>query len=183
MSEHAPQHEKHEEFTATPEAEETVHHKASPEHQPRHEKLAPVPELAQKAKEEAVAGKELPTHEKANKQPSDQYVSKELKQQSWNRVIKHVQKQLSGPQRAFSKTIHQPVVDAVSRVGGNTVARPSGVLMGGICAFAGSTFFLYMAKHYGFTYNYLLFLLFFVGGFAVGLVLEMIMFVFRRNKA
>ncbi len=183
MSEHAPKHEKHEQFTATPEAQEAVHHKAAPEHQPRHEKLAPVAELAKKADEEAALGKELPIHEKAGTQPSDLYVTKELKQLSWVRAITRVRKQLPLPEKMLSKAIHQPTVEAVSKVAGQTVARPSGILMGGLCAFLGSSFFLLMAKYYGFRYNYLMFVLFFAGGFAVGLILELVFSVFRRRKA
>ncbi len=182
MSEHIPQQEKHEQFKATPEAEEAVHHKANPEHQPRHEKLAPVNELAQQAKEEAVAGKEMPVHEKAGAAESPLLVSKELHQQTWSRALTRIRKQLPLPEKALSKVIHQPTVDAVSRVGSKTVARPSGVLSGAICAFIGSSALLWMAKHYGFTYNYLLFALFFVGGFAIGLALEALAKLFLPQK-
>lgn len=184
MSEHAPKH--HEHFTAPKEAEhEAHHHKAHPEHEPRHEKkeLAPVEQLAEAAKEEAVAGKELPIHEKASHEESPLLVTRELKQMSWDRTMVRVRKQLSAPNRVLSKVIHQPAVNAVSEVGAKTVARPSGLLFGGICAFVGSSFFLYFAKHYGFRYNYLMFALFFVGGFFLGLVLELVTWPLRRKKA
>ncbi|MEO5627303.1 MAG: hypothetical protein ABIQ89_00210 [Candidatus Saccharimonadales bacterium] len=183
MSE-VPKNQEH--FTAPKggEQQEAVHHKANPEHEPRHEKkeLAPVPELASKAKEEAVVGKELVSHEKSAPEPSQLYVNKELKQQTWNRTMTRVRKHLSTPNRAFSKVIHQPVVDAASRVGEKTVARPSGLLMGSIFAFLGSCFFLWMSKHYGFRYNYLVFFLLFVGGFGLGIVVEMLAYIVRRKK-
>lgn len=174
----------HERFTAPKGAEhEAVHHKAAPEHEPRHEKkeLAPVQQLERQAKEEAIAGKELVSHEKTAPE-SPLYVQRELKENTWNRTMTRVRKKLPAPSRAFSKVVHQPVVDAVSRASENTVARPSGLLMGGIFAFLGSSFFLWMAKHYGFEYNYLLFFMFFVGGFLAGLIVEMLLYVFRRKK-
>lgn len=183
MSEHGPKN--HEKFTAPKEAEhEAVHHKAAPEHEPRHEKkeLAPVHQLEHKAKEEAAAGKELVNHEKAS-DDVPVYVQKELKEDTWNRTMTRVRKKLPASSRAFSKVVHQPVVDAVSRASEKTVARPSGLLMGGIFAFLGSSFFLWMARHYGFEYNYLLFFMFFVGGFLVGLIVEMLLYVIRRKKA
>lgn len=183
MSEHQPKN--HERFTAPQGAEHEAQREAAPEHTPRFEKkseLAPLPELEKKAKEEALAGHEPVGKEKATHAPSELYVNQELKEQTWNRSMTRVRKHLSAPNRAFSKVIHQPAVDVVSRAGAKTVARPSGLLMGSIFAFLGSSFFLWMSKHYGFRYNYLVFFMFFVGGFAVGIVVEMLMFVFRRKK-
>jgi hypothetical protein len=98
------------------------------------------------------------------------------------RTLTRVRHKLSGPDKSLSKVIHQPVVDAVSRVGEQTVARPSGVLGGAICAFLGSCLFLWASKHYGFRYNYFLFFLFFVGGFAIGLVIELMVYLSRRKQ-
>jgi hypothetical protein len=182
MSEHLPHHEQHEKFEAKPDTE--PRREAAPEHQPRHEKkLEPVEKLAQHAKEEAVVGKDLVGHEKQRPAQSDLYVTKELKQQTWNRSMTRVRKHLSTPSKAFSKVIHQPVVDSVSRVSEKTVARPSGFLMGSIFAFLGSSVFLWVSRHYGFTYNYLLFFLFFIVGFAVGLLVEALLRVLHKSKA
>ncbi|MEI7683088.1 MAG: hypothetical protein WCJ24_02175 [Candidatus Saccharibacteria bacterium] len=175
----------HERFSSPKGAEhETNQREAAPEHQPRHEKhdLEPVAELSKHAKEEAIAGKDLVSHEKTGPSESPLYVNRELKQQTWNRTMTRVRKHLSAPNKALSKAIHQPVVETVSRVGEKTVARPSGVLTGGICALIGSSFFLYMSKHYGFKYNYLLFAMFFVGGFFIGLIIELLGRIFLNKK-
>jgi hypothetical protein len=182
MSEHAPQHEQHEKFVAKEETE--PRREAAPEHQPRHEQEQPsVEKLAHHAKQEAVVAKELVSHEKGRTPQSELFVTQELKQQTWNRGITRIRKHLSTPSRAFSKVIHQPVVDSVSRVSEKTVARPSGLLTGAICAFIGSSAFLWIARHYGFTYNYFLFVLFFAGGFIVGLIIEAFMSLLRKSKA
>lgn len=101
-------------------------------------------------------------------------VNKELKELSYRRTMRRVQNKLPAPARTFSRFVHSPAVEAVSEVAGKTIARPSGVLAGGIFAFLGSSIFLWIARHYGYEYNFLLFALFFVGGFFAGLLLELV---------
>lgn len=101
------------------------------------------------------------------------YVSQDMKRAGQYRALKHVRSQLSVPNRALSRLVHQPAIRTVSEVSAKTVSRPSGLLGGGFFAFLGSVAYLFMASHIGFRYNYTVFLLFFVGGFIVGLVLEL----------
>jgi hypothetical protein len=115
-------------------------------------------------------------------QPKPTYVNKELKDAALHRTLKHVQHELPRSQRLLSKTIHQPAIRRVSAATGQTVARPSGLLGGGLCAFAGSLVYLYLAKHIGFTYNYLLFFVLFVGGFVLGVVFELLLHLAARSK-
>jgi hypothetical protein len=51
--------------------------------------------------------------------------------------------------------------------------RPSGLLGGGLLAFVGSLAYLVATKIYHFRYNYTMSLLLFVGGFCLGLILEL----------
>jgi len=108
-------------------------------------------------------------------------INKELKSLKYNRTLQSVRKDLKPSERVLSKVIHNPAVDAVSQAAEKTVARPSGLLFGGIFAFVGSSAFLWISKHYGYEYNFLLFLLFFLGGFGVGLILELLMRLLRRR--
>lgn len=107
-----------------------------------------------------------------------------IKSQVYKQTLQRVQSHLSKPNQALSKVVHNKTVDTISNVGAQTVARPSGLLGGSICAFIGSLVLLYSAKHYGFRYNYLMFILFFVGGFFVGLILELIIWAVysRRHR-
>lgn len=109
----------------------------------------------------------------APSQPKPTYANKELKAIALRRTLKHLQHDLPAGQRMLSKFIHQPAVRRVSAATGQTIARPSGLLGGGVCALLGTLIYLYLAKHIGFSYNYLLFLLFFGGGFIVGLLVEL----------
>lgn len=111
-----------------------------------------------------------------------QLVDKAVKLFRMRRNLSHVQSKLKPTEKGFSKLIHQPLVSRVSESAAKTVNRPSGMLGGGIAAFVGSLLYLYLAHRIGFTYNYLLFLLFFAGGFLLGLAFEYAVYGLRRLK-
>lgn len=138
-------------------------------------------ESARSAAYEAAAPTErlaLPIDDKpADNQPL--YIDRVVKKLKLKQSMGQVRSQLSPASRALSRVIHQPVVRAVSEAGARTISRPSGLLGGGVMAFAGSLAYLYLAKHIGFSYNYLLFTLFFAGGFLLGLLFELFLYVVR----
>jgi hypothetical protein len=117
-------------------------------------------------------------------EPVNQLVAtRDLQDMAYQRALVRNRKQMSKPSRALSKVIHQPVVDAISRASENTIARPSGLLVGGAVALIGSSILLYTAKHYGFRYNFLAFALLFVGGFVLGLALELVYRLFKHWRS
>lgn len=109
-------------------------------------------------------------------------VTKDLQDMAYQRILVRTRKKLAVPDRVFSRVIHQPIVNTLSTMGEKTIARPSGVLAGGFCALLGSSVLLYTAKHYGFHYNFLIFALLFVGGFGLGLILELLFSLVRKAK-
>jgi hypothetical protein len=109
-------------------------------------------------------------------------VNKDLKDTKYKRTLQSVRKDLNAPERALSKIVHNPIVDAISAGAEKTIARPSGLLAGSICAFVGSSLFLYIAKHYGYTYNFLLMSMFFVGGFGLGLLIELVSRTVKHSR-
>lgn len=175
------------------------HHRAHPEHESREqaERLKHLHEKAEKAEHgpqdnletikksiesAAVSGKEYTKTEKEAPQPTNYGINKELKATAYRKVIKKTQSQLSAPERTFSRTIHNPTIDRVSEVAAKTVARPSGLLFGGIGAFIGTLFVFYISKRAGFTYNYLLFVLLFIGCYVAGVVLEGLLKLVRKAQ-
>lgn len=142
-----------------------------------------VEQLQSKVESHAISGKEFSHGESESTAHGYQHVNqKELKAESYKKTMKHVRKQLAKPERAFSKVIHNKKIETVSEAGSKTIARPSGILGGGICAFAGSAFLFYMAKHYGFEYSFSTFILLFVGGFFVGMFCEMLLkFILKKT--
>lgn len=149
---------------------------ASPEHL---EKVQLVVEA------QAISGKEMnPAESNKDVKPSAGYVNRELKDMAFKRSLNTARRHMNAPSRAMSKIIHQPVVEKVSEVAGATIARPSGILGGGLFAFVGSFALLWITKHYGYTYNYLVFFMLFVSGFAIGMIVELVLhgLIRRRHK-
>lgn len=144
-----------------------------------------VDELEQVAEDKAKSASEVSVEDTASDKHhvtvGDQ---KEVKKQSYDKTMKQVRSKLPATERGFSKLIHQPLVSSLSDVGGKTALRPSGILGGSLCAFLGSVGLLYASKHYGFTYNYLMLFLLFIGGFLVGLLIEAVgRLLFRKHPS
>lgn len=186
MSEHL----SHPEYTPSQETP-----KEQPEYKERHEA---VPKRTHEAKEhdhnidkikqsihdEAISGREfaMGEHHKDADQPI-LGVHRELKANAYKRTLHKVRAHLRPSEQAFSKVIHQPKVEAVSEISSKTIARPSGILGGGITALLGSGYVLYVSKYAGFKYNFFVFILFFCGGFVVGTILELLIRKLRPQKA
>lgn len=163
--------------------------KATPESEMEH----PVDKLSPDKAREAVAEStraetklnpvERATAELEASQPAPaQVIDSQLKQITARREIKHIQRKEKAPVRSFSKLIHAPVVRQASEVAGQTVSRPSGLLGGGAVALLGTSGYLYLANHMGFPYNYGVFLALFAGGFALGLIIELIVHLVTVNR-
>lgn len=162
---------------------EKHHQKAEKEHLKKlHEKAKNTKETSKQTIEQiqrsiestAISGEEFSVGEKEAKQPSSYGISKHVKKDAYKQVIKKTQSKLSKPEKNFSKVIHSPTVEKISDIGAKTVARPSGILFGGAIAFIGSLILFLISKRSGFTYNYLFFVLVFVGGYLVGLIIELL---------
>lgn len=116
---------------------------------------------AEKAKIEALdqaVSIEQGSAEKKHKEPTGSpatkrrhgVVSKKERTASFNQHMKHVQKELPPVKRAFSKLIHNPVVEKTSEVVGSTVARPNAILAGAVVAFVAVLAVYLVAKHFGY---------------------------------
>ena len=108
--------------------------------------------------------------------------NKFLQKVSLKRELDSIRRKESVPERALSRIVHQPAVRAVSEAAGKTISRPSGLLGGGIVAFLGSSAYLYLAYHIGFTYRPTVFTVMLVAGFIVGLILEFFIRLVTKSK-
>ena len=191
MGEQAPLSiEQHESFDLLEKAEHE--RKSLPDHehaQQEKTEVDPLIRIANARSEASVNGQESNPLEQFTQQAAQdaapvtpKTINRELRKITYKRELRHIQRRESAPDRALSKVIHQPVVRAVSEAAGRTVSRPSGLLGGGIVAFIGTTGYLYVAKHYGFEYNYLIFIGLFIGGFAIGLGFELIAWLVLAAK-
>ncbi len=128
-------------------------------------------EVTQHAKETTRQAFDTPSGERDN-DAALPGIQQSIKNKAYYRELNKIQTKLSGTSRKFSKIIHNKTIESVSNIGAQSVARPSGVLGGSIVACIGSFVTYYMARHYGFRYNYLLLFLLFVAGFLLGGILE-----------
>ncbi len=161
--------------TSEHEVKKTVH-----EHKKNIEKITKTVETS------AVTSEEL-KKKTATEQPaktSGKYkVSKELRKNSLNQSLKSVRKELNFYQKPLSRIVHNDAVEAISEISEKTIARPSGLLFGGIASFATSLVVLIVCRYYGYEYNYLVGLISFPVGFAAGLILEFITKPLRRRSS
>lgn len=136
-----------------------------------HEKTV---ENAKEKAMEAAIGKEKGSAEKDRKQPPSRKrhgtISKREKENSFKRHMATVQSQLSLPQRAFSKVIHNKAVEKTSEFVGSTVARPNAILSGSVFAFFLVLGVYALAKYFG----YVLSGFETIGAFIVGWVLGVV---------
>lgn len=109
-------------------------------------------------------------------------VQRELKAQAYTYTLRHIREALPGPQRAFSKVIHTPLVEHTTTAAARSVGRSAGLLGGSIGALIGSAIFLYIARHYGYQYNFAIPIVCFMIGYAVASVIEGIRALYRRYK-
>lgn len=109
-------------------------------------------------------------------------IRKDIKEVQFHRTMTRVRKKLSAPSRIFSKVIHTSTIDKSSEFIGKTVARPSGLLAGAVLAFIGTSALLWITRYYGYEYNYLLVIVLFIAGMAIGLLAEGLWRLLRKNK-
>lgn len=147
----------------------------------RHEHADAVESIRRVVEQEALAAEHARV-EKEQHAPAIQHVTKELKAIRYKETMRYVRRHLSPSERKLSSFIHTPSVEKVSEVGAKTVARPSGLLGGGLVALFGSVLTLYIARKYGFEVPNSLFMALFVVGFFVGLLGEFIFAGFTMRK-
>ena len=100
---------------------------------------------------------------------------------SYKKTLTNVQNQLSAPSRAFSKVIHNPVVEKTSDAIGNTIARPNLIISGALGAIA-SVFVYFIAKRYGYLLSGSEVIVLFVAGWSIGAVIEYARIGFINNR-
>jgi hypothetical protein len=185
MSEqHRPHHEQSEKL---PHHEHVEHKHSQAEHEPTHAEKQHgnqehLERLSKAVEQNAISGKELSNTE--NEQPNNHpvLVNSHLKAMAFSRAMTRARKKLSAPSRAFSKVAHSSIVDKPSEFIGKTIARPAAMMWGAVFAFVGTSTLLWITKHYGYEYNYLLVVLLFVAGAILGTALEGLTYLLRKRN-
>ena len=106
-------------------------------------------------------------------QPSHHYITKRIKKQQYKQTLGEVQSQLPKAERRFSKVIHQPAIEAISEFSSKTIARPKPIIGGALIALVGSLSVLLIARHVGFSVPNSIFIILFVGGYLLAVIVEL----------
>jgi hypothetical protein len=96
--------------------------------------------------------------------------------------MKDVQRELSPGSRAFSKVIHNPIVEKTSEVVGGTVARPNAVLAGAISAFILTLAVYVIARTIGYTLSGFETIAAFIIGWVIGIIYDYLRLIITGKK-
>ena len=92
--------------------------------------------------------------------------------ESYKRTMKRTQQDMSPTGRAFSKIIHNGIVEKSSEVLGNTIARPTAILSGAFVAFVLSLTIYIIAKTIGYQLSGFETIAAFAIGWMIGLIYD-----------
>lgn len=124
---------------------------------------------------EALSGKEYGSrHSETSKDKSPKFVGKEIKRDTFKKVMDRTQSQLPKNQRVFSKFVHAPAVEKSSEIIGKTIARPSALFTGGLISLIGMLVVLLTAKRTGFVLSGSEMMILFAVGWAIGIAVDLI---------
>jgi hypothetical protein len=103
------------------------------------------------------------------------------KRHAYRSTLSRVQSQLSPAKKRISKAIHNPVVERVSETAEKTVARPSGILGGGIVATIGLAVMNYYANRNGFRLSGSELIIFVGLGYISGVAIEYLIRLVKKH--
>ena len=153
--------------------------KDSAEKERRGERGGEKKEARHTAEKEAISGKERAPSGSEKKSQSGP-VHRSHKQMTYKATMRRVESRLPSYQRTFSKVINNDKVDKVSNIASKSVARPSGLLGGGVLAFLALLITTIYANRYGWEVSNSVFMVFVVIGWAIGLMVEAVYKAIRR---
>lgn len=110
-------------------------------------------------------------------------VSKKERNASYARHMKQLQNELPPAKRAFSRFIHNPVVEKTSDAIGNTVARPNAILAGAVVSFVLVLAVYVISKFYGYTLSGFETIGAFIAGWVLGILYDFLKVMITGKKA
>lgn len=164
-------------------------HPRTPESANRHENMETeqnqnLEKIKLEVEKHALSGKEASGPSPQERQTDDYEIGSHqaIKSSSYQKSMQNIQSKHSPIGRGFSRFIHQPAVDALSEAGAKSIARPSALLGGGLCALIGSIILLIISKVYGFEYSYFVYIGLFGVGYLGGIIVEFARKLSRRKS-
>jgi hypothetical protein len=101
---------------------------------------------------------------------------------AYKQTMRTIQKEMSAPERVFSKVIHNKAIEKTSDVVGSTIARPDALLSGAICAFLlVGTLYLH-ARYFGYALQGSETIVAFLLGWALGIAFDFVRAMIRGKR-
>lgn len=139
---------------------------------------------ARKEASEVALSTEKPQHETGHNAGATHRVrvaaSRQTREKAYNDILSHTQSELPVASRAFSKVIHQPIVDKASNAVGATIARPNAILFGALFALILSGGVYAVARYYGYALSGFEAIGSFIIGWIVGLIIDFVRAALRK---
>lgn len=109
--------------------------------------------------------------------------SKQERAKAFDSTMENIRKDMSLPQKTFSKLIHNRSVEVVSEAVGSTIARPNVILAASASALLFTTFAYVIARYYGYTLSGFESIATFAIGWLAGIIFEYVRVgLFNRRK-
>ena len=146
---------------------------------------------AEKARKEALeTAISIKTGEKEAKKSEQHPVSSRRglindrqRDESYKRTMKHVQDELPAGSRMYSNIIHNKVIEKMSDIVGNTIARPNAILLGAVFAFVLTLLTYTVAKTIGYTLSGFETIAAFIIGWLTGIIYDYIRVLITGTKS
>ena len=128
------------------------HHEEGERHNEAESKASAIEKARTEAGSEALFSKEYSEERKQPHNDSEEpsFATKPQKETAYKQTMRDIQTTMKPTERAFSKIIHNPVVERVSDITGATIARPNALLFGSLFAFIGVLALYMYARYVGF---------------------------------
>lgn len=119
---------------------------------------------------------------RVNKTPERAQNSKINRKSAYKSIVKQTQAELSPASRAFSKVLHNPVIEKTSEIAASTVARPNAILSGAVFAFILTLLVYVIARSNGYPLSGSETIAAFIGGWIIGVVYDFFKIMITGKK-
>lgn len=106
--------------------------------------------------------------------------TKQEKKQAYKKEIKKVQSQLPRGSRAFSKVVHNPVIETISDATAKTIFRPSALIGGSVTGLVLGLIIYLVARYYGYPISTMTLVLLLIVGAILGVIVELVAGMFKK---
>ncbi len=109
-------------------------------------------------------------------------ISKQEREHTYKRTLKDIQSHFNGPERTFSKIIHNKPIERASDLTASTIARPNSILFGSIFAFLGVLGVYLYARYMGFALTGFETIAAFIIGWLIGIIVDFLRVIAKRPR-